>query len=102
MQSNDCKFAPHLEGSNADFAPHMGGSHADFAPHMEQRHSFWYEQIAKNAISASIFFFFFSITYIIGIYMIYVTTFENKNILKESTFKRNSPFQQGTLVRLGY
>ena len=74
--SKECKFAPHLEGSNADFAPHMEGSHANFAPHMERRHSFRDQQIAKIAISA-----YFN-TYILKIYMIYVTTFEEekKNI----------------------
>ena len=84
VHSKDCKFAPHLEGSNADFALHMEGSQADFAPHMERRHSFKYQQIAKIAIPANLIFFFFQTTFILGIYMIYVTT---KHILRESTFK---------------
>ena len=50
--AKDCKFAPHLEGSNEDFALHMEGSHADFALPMEQRLSFKDQQIAKIAISA--------------------------------------------------
>ena len=74
VRSKDCKFTPHLAGSNADFAPHMEGSHADFAPHMERRHSFKDKQIAKIAI----FFFLFQTTYILWIYMIYVTTLKNK------------------------
>ena len=47
--TKDCKFARHLEGSNADFAPHM-----------QRRHSFRDKQIAKIAKSANLFFFFLS------------------------------------------
>ena len=79
VRSKDHKFASHLEWSNADFAPHMEGSNADFAPHMERRHSFRDQQIAKISISANIFVSFFQTTFILGIYMIYVTTFEKKN-----------------------
>ena len=49
VRSKVCKFAPHIDGSNADFAPHMEGSHADFSPHIEQRHSFRDQIIAKSA-----------------------------------------------------
>ena len=52
VRSKDCKFAPHLERSNADLAPHSEGSHADFAPHMELRHSFRDQQIAIIAVSS--------------------------------------------------
>ena len=89
VPSKDCKFAPHLERSNADFALHMEGSHADFAPHMERRHSVWDQQIAKIAMYAIFFVNIFSFKpcrYILGIYIISVTTFEHKNILMESTF----------------
>ena len=74
-------FAPHIEGSNADFALHMEGSHADFAQHMERRHSFRDQKIAKVAISAS---FFLNHLYL---NMTYLTTFKNKNILRERYFK---------------
>ena len=64
-----------MDGSNEDFAPQMEGSHADFAPHMEWRHSCREQIIAKFAIFANFHFFF--TTYVLGVYMTYVTTFEN-------------------------
>ena len=82
--SKDLTFAPHLEGSNVDFALHMEGSNADFAPHMEQRNSFIEKQKAKMAIFYHSNFLCPNPLYL---YMIYVITFENKNILRESTFK---------------
>ena len=81
-----CKFALHMDESNADFAPHMEGRHADFAPHMEQRHSFRDQKIAKTAISANFQRELLKTTNIAGVYMTLVTTFENKNFLRESTF----------------
>ena len=84
--TKDCKLAPLLERSITDFALHKEGSHADFVPHMERRHSFRDQQIAKIDISA-IFFFYFQPTYILGIYMICVTTFKNeKCIFKDNKF----------------
>ena len=38
-------------------------------------------------MSANETFFFFQTTSILGIYIIYVISFENKHILRESTFK---------------
>ena len=73
VQSKDCKFVPHLEGSNADFASHM-----------ERRHSFWDQQIAKRAISANLSFFLFQTIYVLVIYMICVTTFDNIDIVSQS------------------
>ena len=76
-----------MDGSSADFASHIEGSHADFAPHMERRISFRDKKMAKIAISANKKNIFFQTTYILGVYMTYVTTFGNTNILRESTFK---------------
>ena len=76
-----------MGGSNADFAPHMEGSHADFAPHMERRRSFRDQIIAKTACFANVHRELFKTTNILGVYMTYVTTFDNTNILRESTFK---------------
>ena len=78
VRSKVCKFAPHMDGSNADFAPHMEGSHADFAPHMEWRHSFRDQIIAKTPCFANVKRKLFKTTNILGVYMTYVTTFENK------------------------
>ena len=86
VQSKFADFAPQMEGSNADFAPHMEGSHEDFAPHMDRRHSFRDQQIAKIAKSANFFLSFFSFKPHIS-YMIYVTTLNDSNILRENTFK---------------
>ena len=82
-----CKFAPHMDGSNAHFAPHMEGSHADFAPHMERKHSFRDQMKAKTASFANFKRELLETMNISGVYMTYVTTFEIKNILRESTFK---------------
>ena len=71
-------------GSNADFAPHMEGRHEDFAPHMEQRHSFRDQMIRKLLLLPRDLF---KSTNILRVYMTYVTTFENKNMLRESAFK---------------
>ena len=67
VRSKDCKFAPPLKRS-----------HADFAPHMKQRHSFRDQQKAEIAISANLKNFFCQTPYILRCYIIYVTTFENK------------------------
>ena len=75
-----------MEGSNADFALHMDGRHADFAPHMVRRHSFRDQIIAKTAIFANFQRKLLKTTNILGVYITYVTTFENKNILMESIF----------------
>ena len=91
VRSKVCKFALHMDESNADFAPHMEGRHADFAPHMEQRHSCRDQKIAKFAIFANFLKYFFKTTYVLGVFMTYVTTFENKNILRESTFNFTFP-----------
>ena len=90
VRSKVCKFAPHMDESNADFAPHMEGRHADFAPHMEQRHSFRDQKIAKTAIFANFQRELFKTTNILGVYMTYVTIFDNTNILRESTFKKEN------------
>ena len=87
VRSKVCKFAPHIDGSNADFAPHMEGSHAEFAPHLEQRHSFRDQKIAKIASFVNFQKKLFKTTDILGVYMTYLTTFENKTILRERTFK---------------
>ena len=87
-------IAPHIEGSNADFAPHMEGSHTDFAPHMVRRHSFRDQK--KLRLTFLIFKKkFCQTTYILEVYMTYLTTCENTTILRESTFKNNN--QSGVL-----
>ena len=48
-----CKFAPHMDKSNADFAPHMEGRQEIFALHMERINSFRDKIIAKTAIFAN-------------------------------------------------
>ena len=88
VQSKVNKLAPHIAGSNADFAPHLEGSHADFAPHMEQRHSCRDQIIAKFAIFAYFLKYLFYTTYFLGVNRTHVTTYENKNILRASTFKK--------------
>ena len=88
-ESKVCKYAPHMDGSNAHFAPHMEGRHTDFAPHMEGRHSFRDQIIAKTTIFANFQRELFKTTNIFGVYMTYVTTFENTNILRESTLKNS-------------
>ena len=65
----------------------MEGSHADFAPHLEQIHSFRDQKIAKIASFINFQKELFKTTNILGVYMTYVTTFENKSILRERTFK---------------
>ena len=87
VQSKVCKFAPHMDGSNADFAPHMEGSHSDFALHMGWRHSFRNQMIAQTASPVSYQRELFKTTNILRVYMTYVATFENRNILREVTFK---------------
>ena len=87
VRSKVCKFALDMDGSYAEFAPHMEGSHGDFAPHMERRHSFRQQIIAKTACFVNVQRETFKTTNILEVYMTYVTTFEIKNILRESTFK---------------
>ena len=87
VRSKVCKFAPQMDGCNADFAPHIEQSHADFAPHMERRHSCRDQIIAKTACFANVQRELFKTTNILEVYMTYVTTFENKNVLRESTFQ---------------
>ena len=86
VRSKVCKFAPHMDGSYADFAPDMEGIHADFAPHMERRHCFRDQIKAKTASFANFQRELLKITNFLGVYMTYVTTFDNTNILRESTF----------------
>ena len=74
-----------MEGSNEDFNLHMDGRHADFAPYMERRHSFR-DQIIATAIFANFQRKLLKTTNILGVYITYVTTFENTNILMESIF----------------
>ena len=76
-----------MDESIADFASHMEGRHEDFAPHIERRHNFKDQIIPKTAIFVIFQREFFKITNNLGVYMTYGTTFENKNILKENTFK---------------
>ena len=66
----------------------MEERHPDFAPYLKRRYSFRDRQIAKNAISANLNLFFFQNTYILDNYMIYVTSFKSKNILRESSLKK--------------
>ena len=80
-------FAPHMDESNADFAAHMEGSQAKFAPHMEWRHSFRDHIIAKVAILLNFQKLSILTTYMLGVYMACVTIFDNKNILRENTFR---------------
>ena len=95
VRSKVCKFAPQMDGRNADFAPHMEGSHAHFAPQMERRHSFRNQIVAKTACFANVQRELVKTTNILGVYMTYVTTFENKkNIWRESTFKEVSQVPQ--------
>ena len=75
----------HMDGSSADFALRMDWSHADYAQHMERTHSFRYKIIAQIKIFASFQ------KYIIGVYIMYVTTFQNESILRESTNKIPQP-----------
>ena len=84
VQSKVYKFAPHMDGSHADFAPHMEESHADIAPHMEHRHSCRDHKIAKFAIFANFQKDFFKTTYVLGVYMTYATTFENKELFENA------------------
>ena len=91
VRSKFAIFAPHIEGSNADFANHMEGSHADFDPHMERRHCFRDQQIAKIAIYVNFLRYVCQTTNILKIYMTYLTTFENKNILRECYSKGPLP-----------
>ena len=86
VRSKVCKFALHMDGSNADFAPHKEGSHTDIALHMEQRHSFRDKIIAKTTSFANFQREFLKTTIILGVYMTYVTIFDNDNILREPTF----------------
>ena len=81
VQCKVCQFASHMYGSNADLAPHMERSHTDFAPHMEWRPSFRDQKNTKIAISAN--FQKKNIkkkNYILGVYMTYVTIFEDQII----------------------
>ena len=84
VRSKFAVFARHIKGSNADFAPHMEGSHADFALHIERRNSFRDQKISKITISDIIFL---QTTYILKVYMNYLTPFHNENILRENAFK---------------
>ena len=86
VRSKVC-IAPFQLPSKVCIAPHMDGSHADFALQLERRHSFNDQIGAKNACFANGQRELFKTTTILGVYMIYVTTFENVNILRESTFK---------------
>ena len=88
VQSKFANVAPHMDGSNADFAAHIEGRHADFAPHIERRHSFKDQKIAQIAISHRFLKEFVKTIYIAGVYMTYVTSFKNINILRESTFEK--------------
>ena len=88
VRSKVCKFILDMDGGNADFALHMEGSYADFAPHMEWRHSFRDKIIAKTAWFANFEMELFKVTNILRVYMIYMTNFKNKNILRGSIFKR--------------
>ena len=85
LWSKVCKFAPHMDATNADFALHIEGSHEDFALHMERRHNFRDEIIAKTACFANVKRELFKTTNLLAVYITYVPTFENKNILREST-----------------
>ena len=85
-----------MNGSNADFAPHIEGKQADCAPHMERRHSFRDQIITKTAFFANFQREVLKTTDIFGVYMMYVTTFENKNILGVGTFKVQLVGHSGT------
>ena len=87
VRSKFADFAPHMYGSNADFAPHLEGSHADFAPRLERRHSFRDQQIAFILIFGKFLKNLVFTTYIEEVNMTYVTNFNNRYILRESTFK---------------
>ena len=91
VRSKFADFASHMDGSNADFAPHMEGSHADFAPHIERRHSFRGKKLKLQLLQI------FSkkivqTTFILGVHMTYVNTFENKNSLRENIFSDIFPY----------
>ena len=62
------------------------------------RHSFRDQQIAKITIFAKNISYF-QTTCILGIYMIHVTTFDSKNILRESTLNlKNKIFQKNLFL----
>ena len=87
VRSKFADFAPHMDGNNADFAPHIEGSHADFDPLIEHRHSFRDQKIVYITISAKFLKIICLNHLYLWSYMTYVTSFENKHILRESTFK---------------
>ena len=64
----------------------MEGRHADIALKMEQMHSFRDQIIAEADIVVNLLRELFKTTNIIGVYMTYVTIFDNRNMLRESTF----------------
>ena len=75
-----------MNGSNADSALHMEGRHSDFGLHMERRNSFREQIVAQAASFANFQRKLFKATNILRVNMTYVTTFEIKNTLRESTF----------------
>ena len=76
VRSKLCKFAPHIDGCNADFAPPM-----------DQRHSFRDKIISKTAIFANFQSELLKTTNILGVYMTNVTTFDSTNMFSKSIFK---------------
>ena len=73
VRSKVCIAPIHVQNKVCQFAPHMDGSNADFASHMEGRRSFRDQQIAKIAIFTSFQKYLFKTTYILGVFMSYVT-----------------------------
>ena len=77
-----CITPIHVRSKFADWE----GSHADFTPHIEQKHSFRNHKTAKIATSAN-----FKQICLKPLtkedFISYLTTFQNQNILRASTFK---------------
>ena len=68
------------------FAPHMEGSNADFAPHFEQRHCFKDQKMAKIAISANFQTeLFLTHIFVMRLYDSRDIFFLQINLLREST-----------------
>ena len=90
----EIELAPfHVQSKVCKFAPHMDRRNADFTPHMEQRYSFRAQQKAKSDISAIFSKYICQTTFILGVYMTYVTAFENISIFKQSTFKSTKDYR---------
>ena len=76
----------------AVFGPHIKRSNADFSPHKEASHTPGSETHLKKPKKPNIIFLpikkkLCQTIYILEVYMTYLTTFRNRNILRERTIK---------------